>query len=252
MTEWPPTPASQPVPPVGAVPIPPVASPLGSSPPAVPPVAPMPVPPQPVPPSPPVSVGAGLVPSARLLVAFPLPAEGGTVGSGEGNTLMLGGPGLATQHACFAREPDDRWTIEDLSGGQTLVSLSGDSAKLRAVVKNLVRDGSLIHLGGQSFVFRQPAAGPPLLETEISLPPAGVTIGSTRVCDVVVPGAAPSHAEIRPAAGRWIVTDLGTPGGTRVSYSGDPAQERPVVGSNALKGGSTIRIGRVKITLRTA
>jgi len=219
---------------------------------AVPPVAPMPAPPPPTLAPIPVAPRAGPAPAARLLIYFELPAQGGTVGSAEGNALVFRGPGLAARHARFTCEPDGRWTVEDLSGGQTQVSFSGDPAKLRPSPRNLVREGSLVRLASQDFVFRQPAAGPPQLETAISLPSAGVTLGSAPDCDVVVPGAAPRHAEIRAAVGRWTVTDLGAAGGTRVSYSGDPAQERPVAGSNALKDGSTVRIGKVKAILRVA
>src|SRR5436309_8655924 len=43
--------------------------------------------------------------------------------------------------------------------------------------------------------------------------PAGVTLGRSRQCDVVLddPNVSRQHAEIRPRGGPWVLTDLGPP-----------------------------------------
>jgi pSer/pThr/pTyr-binding forkhead associated (FHA) protein len=61
------------------------------------------------------------------------------------------------------------------------------------------------------------------------------------------------HAQLRQVAGRWVVRDLQSDNGTFVSYQGDPAQERQVIGGNenAIKNNSVVRFGPASFTLLT-
>ncbi len=49
--------------------------------------------------------------------------------------------------------------------------------------------------------------------------PAGVTIGRSRQCDVVLndPNISRQHAEIRPRGGSWVLTDLGSTNGSCIN-----------------------------------
>jgi pSer/pThr/pTyr-binding forkhead associated (FHA) protein len=68
--------------------------------------------------------------------------------------------------------------------------------------------------------------------------PAGVTLGRSRQCDVVLSDANVSreHAEIRPRGGSWVLTDLGSTNGSRLNG-------RAVEGSEVLKPGDDIELG---------
>ena len=68
--------------------------------------------------------------------------------------------------------------------------------------------------------------------------PAGVTLGRSRQCDVVLSDANVSreHAEIRPRGGSWVLTDLGSTNGSRLNG-------RAVEGSEVLKPGDEIELG---------
>jgi pSer/pThr/pTyr-binding forkhead associated (FHA) protein len=76
-----------------------------------------------------------------------------------------------------------------------------------------------------------------------------VRIGRAPDNDIVIddPTVSGAHAELRDEAGRWVVTDLGSTNGTYVNYSGAGAERRVAV--NALKDGSTIRFGEVRLRL---
>ncbi len=49
--------------------------------------------------------------------------------------------------------------------------------------------------------------------------PAGVTLGRSRQCDVVLsdPNVSRQHAELRPRGGSWVLTDLGSTNGSRIN-----------------------------------
>lgn len=49
--------------------------------------------------------------------------------------------------------------------------------------------------------------------------PAGVTLGRSRQCDVVLddPNVSRQHAEIRPRGGSWVLSDLGSTNGSRIN-----------------------------------
>ena len=68
--------------------------------------------------------------------------------------------------------------------------------------------------------------------------PAGVTLGRSRQCDVVLndPNVSRQHAEIRPRGGSWVLTDLG-------STNGSSLNGRRIEGSEVIKAGDEIEIG---------
>lgn len=72
--------------------------------------------------------------------------------------------------------------------------------------------------------------------------PAGVTIGRSRQCDVVLndPNVSRQHAEIRPRGGSWVLTDLGSTNGSLLN--GRRIEEPEVV-----KPGDEIEIGTSSI-----
>jgi len=172
-----------------------------------------------------------------------------TVGSAPSNDIVLTDPAVAAQHAQIQRE-EDRYIVYDLSGGHTLVSYGGDPAKSRVATRNAVKQGSLLCFGNATYIFTQPPHGYPALEQRHRLEKDRVTLGSEPDNDIVLvgPGIASHHAELQWQKDRWVVYDLGSTGGTFVSFSGDPGQERQVT-KNALKHGSRVRLGNLVFTL---
>ena len=70
------------------------------------------------------------------------------------------------------------------------------------------------------------------------------TIGSESSNDLVLPGLAPHHAAISRQNGRWVVAPAG--GEIMVAYNGDANTERRIIGTNAIKHGSIIRLGTIR------
>lgn len=68
--------------------------------------------------------------------------------------------------------------------------------------------------------------------------PAGVTLGRSRQCDVVLPDPNVSrrHAEIRPRGASWVLVDLGSTNGSQVNG-------RRVDGAEPLRPGDEIELG---------
>ena len=73
--------------------------------------------------------------------------------------------------------------------------------------------------------------------------PAGVTLGRSRQCDVVLndPNVSRQHAEIRPRGGSWVLTDLGSTNGSRLNG-------RAIEGPEVLKPGDEIELGSTSFT----
>jgi Protein of unknown function (DUF3662)/FHA domain len=73
--------------------------------------------------------------------------------------------------------------------------------------------------------------------------PAGVTLGRSRQCDIVVNDSNVSreHAEIRPRGGSWVLRDLG-------STNGSSLNGRRIDGPEVLKPGDEIELGTSKMT----
>jgi pSer/pThr/pTyr-binding forkhead associated (FHA) protein len=72
---------------------------------------------------------------------------------------------------------------------------------------------------------------------------AGVTLGRSRQCDIVIDDANVSreHAEIRPRGGSWVLTDLG-------STNGSSLNGRRVSGPEVIRPGDEIELGTVAVT----
>ncbi|MGO9955311.1 MAG: FhaA domain-containing protein [Solirubrobacteraceae bacterium] len=68
--------------------------------------------------------------------------------------------------------------------------------------------------------------------------PAGVSLGRSRQCDVMVddPNVSRTHAEIRPRGGSWVLIDLGSTNGSRLNG-------RRVEGPEVLKPGDELELG---------
>jgi pSer/pThr/pTyr-binding forkhead associated (FHA) protein len=73
--------------------------------------------------------------------------------------------------------------------------------------------------------------------------PAGVTLGRSRQCEVVLndPNVSRQHAEIRPRGGSWVLTDLG-------STNGSSLNGRRINGPEVVKAGDEIELGTSVIT----
>jgi hypothetical protein len=73
--------------------------------------------------------------------------------------------------------------------------------------------------------------------------PAGVTLGRSRQCDVVLDDANVSrkHAEIRPRGGSWVLTDLG-------STNGSSLNGRRIDGPEVVRPGDEIELGTSVVT----
>ena len=72
---------------------------------------------------------------------------------------------------------------------------------------------------------------------------AGVTLGRSRECDIVLkdPNVSRQHAEVRPRGGSWVVADLGSTNGLRVNG-------RSIEGSEVIKPGDEIELGSTRLT----
>jgi hypothetical protein len=87
--------------------------------------------------------------------------------------------------------------------------------------------------------------GRPVLVAEgkrVAIGPHGAVIGRSRECDVVLADGNVSrrHAELRPAAGGWAITDLGSTNGVKVNG-------RPVHGAYPVAPGDHIEVGTVDV-----
>lgn len=186
-------------------------------------------------------------PTSSLLIRFFLEQSQTTVGSGHNCGVIVAHPSLADSHVTIFTEGEN-CIIDDQGTGRTWVSYNGDPTQLRSVQRNGLRDGSLMQLGDIQLTFRR-AEQHVWLEQRILIPGVGISIGSTPGSGLCIPGLRSQHAQIKADGQRWIVENIG---GSEVfvSYSGDPAQERAVSGRNALKSGSTMRMGSVQLVLQ--
>ncbi|MBA3944189.1 MAG: VWA domain-containing protein [Herpetosiphonaceae bacterium] len=89
-----------------------------------------------------------------------------------------------------------------------------------------------------------PASPPAPLMLAYTLPLQGerTTIGSAPTNSIALPGLAPQQAVIQRQGGQWVIAPVA--GVTLVSFNGNPAAERPITSANALKQGSTVRLGQ--------
>jgi len=189
-------------------------------------------------------------PLARLVARFPLFAQGVTLGRASTNQIVLNEPSVAPQHARIMQQ-GNHYVIQDLGGGQTFVSFNGNQAQERAISQNALKDGSTIRLGNMRGTIRfSPNGTSAYIEIVFPMQASVMTIGSQTNNDIVLNGpAVPQRAEIRYESGRFVAYGGGVGETLLVSFSGNPQQERALQGSNALKTGSTLRIGNVVLTL---
>ena len=73
--------------------------------------------------------------------------------------------------------------------------------------------------------------------------PAGVSLGRSRQCDVVLddPNISRQHAEIRPRGGSWVLTDLGSTNGSSING-------RRIEQPEVIKPGDEIELGTLVLT----
>jgi hypothetical protein len=139
--------------------------------------------------------------------------------------LSLGEFGIQTRNVA----PDERGGVSDEferqpedSGNTMIYSTAARLAEpLREVAAVRTRRAYLLHDGRRLVIAN-----------------AGITIGRSRQCDIVVDDANVSrrHAEVRPRAGAWILTDLGSTNGTLLN-------RRRITEPESLSGGDEIEIG---------
>jgi len=135
--------------------------------------------------------------------------------------LGLGEFGIQTGIVHHAQEEPEE-ASEEQSGRTMIYSNAGrlaepleERARARAQTALLLLDGRRLVVG-----------------------PAGVTLGRSRQCDVVLndPNVSREHAEVRPRGGSWVLTDLGSTNGSRLNG-------RAVEGSEVVKPGDEIELG---------
>ncbi len=117
--------------------------------------------------------------------------------------------------------------VEQSGHGRTMVHSTAERVQQPLAEERRARRG-------RAFVL---AAG-----KRLAVPAAGGVLGRSRDCDVIIDDANVSrrHAEIRPAATGWTVTDLGSTNG--VSVNGHPAS-----GAVALAPGDRLELGTVRL-----
>lgn len=213
-----------------------------------------PVPTSPAPtagsPSPPIAAMTAM-PAASLIASYPVPFTGADIGRAFTNHIVINHPSVAPQHAHIAGD-DKRFVLHDLSGGQTLVSFQGEGGEERPATQNALKDGSTVRLGQVRGTIRMTTPGAGChFEIPFALHQPVTAIGRAGEHAIVVndPASAAHQAEIRWERDRFVIDNLAAVGNVAVSYSGDPAQARPVTGRNALKSGSVVWVGNVMFKL---
>jgi hypothetical protein len=139
--------------------------------------------------------------------------------------LGLGEFGIQT--GVVQLEEDQPIPAEEPSSGRTMIySTAGrlaepleERARTRAETALLLLDGKRLVVG-----------------------PAGVTLGRSRQCDIVLsdPNVSRQHAEVRPRGGSWVLIDLGSTNGSRING-------RRVDGPEVLKPGDRIELGETSL-----
>jgi hypothetical protein len=136
--------------------------------------------------------------------------------------LGLGEFGIQTRVVQPPREPEPERDERDLIGRTMVQSVAErvaeplqERARSRVQTALLVLDGNRLVVG-----------------------PAGVTLGRSRQCDIVVddPNVSRQHAEIRPRGDAWVLTDLG-------STNGSLLNGRRIDGPEVIKPGDEIELG---------
>jgi hypothetical protein len=124
-------------------------------------------------------------------------------------------------------EPEPVFTPPPSSGRTMVYSAAGRVAEPLEERARARGQSALLLMGGRRLV----------------VGPAGVTMGRSRQCDVMVddPNVSRTHAEIRPRGGSWVVSDLGSTNGSRLNG-------RRLDGPEVLKPGDEIELGTTVLT----
>jgi Protein of unknown function (DUF3662)/FHA domain len=142
--------------------------------------------------------------------------------------LGLGEFGIQTR--VVAPAPEDEPEAEPVAqeSGRTMIySTAGRMAEPLEERARARQQTALLLMGGKRLV----------------VGPAGVTLGRSRQCDVMVddPNVSRTHAEVRPRGGSWVVSDLGSTNGSRLNG-------RRLEGPEVLKPGDEIELGTTVLT----
>jgi Protein of unknown function (DUF3662)/FHA domain len=136
--------------------------------------------------------------------------------------LGLGEFGIQTGVVQPAEEPDEPAGHDE--GGRTMIySTAGRVAEPLEERARTRQQSALLLVDGKRMV----------------VGPAGVTLGRSRQCDVVLsdPNVSREHAEIRPRGGSWVLNDLGSTNGSCINGR---RIDRPEV----VKPGDEIELGQ--------
>ncbi len=136
--------------------------------------------------------------------------------------LGLGEFGIQTRVVQQPSEPDHPPPEAEESGRTMIYSAAGRVAEPLEERARARQQSALLLIDGRRLV----------------VGPAGVTIGRSRQCDVVLddPNVSRQHAEIRPRGGSWVLTDLG-------STNGSSLNGRRLAGPEVLKPGDELQVG---------
>jgi FHA domain-containing protein len=117
--------------------------------------------------------------------------------------LGLGEFGIQTRVVQPEQEPADEVSPEEESGRTMIYSTAGRVAEPLEERARVRQQNALLMVDGKRMV----------------VGPAGVTLGRSRQCDVVLddPNISRQHAEIRPRGGSWVLTDLGSTNGSCIN-----------------------------------
>lgn len=186
---------------------------------------------------------------ARLILTFNLTKDTVTVGQAVDNDLVFNERGIALRHARLERV-GATFAVEDLSGGETWVS-GGEPADLQPINRKVLQPNALVQFGGALFRFLYQPPGLPTLQREFQIRNWPVTLGADPDNRIILndPTVSRRHAEILQDGQVCVIRDLGSTNGTFVSFDGEPTQERQIE-QNALRDGSLIRLGNVRLTFR--
>jgi len=142
--------------------------------------------------------------------------------------LGLGEFGIQTRVVQPAQEDEpDRAAAQEEAGRTMIYSTAGRVAEPLEERARARHETALLLIDGRRMV----------------VSPAGVSIGRSRQCDVVLndPNVSRQHAEIRPRGGSWVLTDLGSTNGSCING-------RRIDAPEVIKPGDEIELGTSVIT----
>jgi hypothetical protein len=141
--------------------------------------------------------------------------------------LGLGEFGIQTRVVPPAQSPREEPAPDPQSGRTMVYSAAGRVAEPLEERARARNQTALLLLEGKRMV----------------VGPAGLTLGRSRQCDVVLsdPNVSRQHAEIRPRGGSWVLSDLGSTNGSQLNG-------RRIDGPEVLKPGDEIELGTSTMT----